>query len=85
MSTLEKSIDVIRQQIRDRRQIKMERGAMRTAWKMLQEKIAAAEQSLAKAQAEHAAEPTAETRRHYLAAKLHLAALKDRAARFWTA
>lgn len=85
MSAFEKRIDSLRRRIRDDRQIKMERNAMHKAWKILQDKIVRAEANLAKWSAAHAAEPTAETRRHYLAAKLHLAALKNRAARFWTA
>lgn len=85
MSAFEKRIDSLRRRIRDDRQIKMERNAMHKAWKILQDKIVRAEANLAKCSAAHAGEPTAETRRHCLAAKLHLAALKDRAARFWTA
>lgn len=84
MSSLDKRVDCMRQAIRNRRQIKMERNAMHKAWKILLSKIAKAEERLAQTRAEHEAAPTQETRRHYLAAKLHLAALKDRAARHWT-
>lgn len=79
-----KERDVLYRACRDKRQDKMESSARHKAWALLQEKIARAEEGEAAAKARHEAQPTPETRRSLLAAKLHLAALKQRAARNWT-
>ncbi|WP_458400058.1 hypothetical protein [Mailhella sp.] len=80
----EKVRDMMHQASRDRRQDKMESSARHKAWALMKDKIAEARANVAAARAALENEATPETRRRYLAARMNLEALKQRAAKTWT-